>query len=273
MSSLTEAEQELYKSINNLSLADVEASLKHADVKINCVDENGMTPLETAAYKGDFEIAKLLISRGADVNSNKHEHGYTALMFAALGGHLKVVNLLLEHGANANATNSVGRNAAQMAAFVGQHKAVNMINNFVPREEIDYFTKPQGLEKQAKLDKSLADPLHVFCRRSNIHPVRIVFHLQQNQVLFENLKVVSSVLHALCDREMKKEEPKENLSLKYHFLAFVLDYIRKQIDTAKDKEKDKVLEQVIKSWLKGRESDAFPLHLEQVIALIALTLS
>lgn len=31
-------------------------------------------------------MCQLLLSRGADVNSNEHDHGYTALMFAALSG-------------------------------------------------------------------------------------------------------------------------------------------------------------------------------------------
>ena len=39
-----------------------------------------------AAFKGNYEMCRLLFKSGADVNSNEHEHGYSALMFAALSG-------------------------------------------------------------------------------------------------------------------------------------------------------------------------------------------
>ena len=45
-----------------------------------------MTPLQHAAFRGQVEIAELLLSHGADVNSNYHENDYSALMFAALSG-------------------------------------------------------------------------------------------------------------------------------------------------------------------------------------------
>ncbi len=43
-----------------------------------------MTALQQACYRGNVEIAKLLISSGANVNWSQHKQGYTALMFAAL---------------------------------------------------------------------------------------------------------------------------------------------------------------------------------------------
>lgn len=260
---LTEEEEKLFKKINELSLAEVEVSLKNAKVKINCVDENGMTPLETGAYKGHYDICKLLIERGAHVNSDKHVHGYTALMFAGLGGHLRVVNLLLENGASVSAVNSVGRTASQMSAFVGQHKVVTLINNFIPREEIDYFTKPHDLDKVAKLPSKLAEPFYQFVRQINIHPVKLVLYLQANDVLLENSTKVSKILELMCEREMKKEDPNETLAFKFHFLSFVLKYIVKQMEATKPDEK--VFECLLKSWLKGRDEDAFPILLEQFL--------
>src|SRR5581483_8881631 len=118
-SSLSEHEKELITKIGENNVVEVKLLLGESDVRVNCCDENGMTLLQHAAYKGNYEICKLLLERGADVNSNTHVHGYSALMFAALGGqtHLNVVNLLLEAGADVSAVNSVGRNASQMAAF------------------------------------------------------------------------------------------------------------------------------------------------------------
>lgn len=43
-----------------------------------------MTALLQASYRGNVEIAQLLINSGANVNWSKHKQGYTALMFGAL---------------------------------------------------------------------------------------------------------------------------------------------------------------------------------------------
>ncbi|KAK7813007.1 hypothetical protein U0070_021766 [Myodes glareolus] len=134
---------------------------------------NGMTPLMHAAYKGKLDMCRLLLRHGADVNCHQHEHGYTALMFAALSGNKDITWVMLEAGAETDVVNSVGRTAAQMAAFVGQHDCVAIINNFFPRERLDYYTKPQGLDKEPKLPPKLAGPLHKVITTTNLHPVKV----------------------------------------------------------------------------------------------------
>lgn len=47
-----------------------------------------------------------------------------------------------------------------MAAFVGNHAVVALINNYVPLEAVTYYTKPMGLEKEAKLSTEVANPLY-----------------------------------------------------------------------------------------------------------------
>ena len=46
--------------------------------------------------------------------------------------------------------------------FTGNHKCVAVINNFVPKSEVDYYTVPQGLETEPKLPPRFATPLHRF---------------------------------------------------------------------------------------------------------------
>lgn len=46
--------------------------------------------------------------------------------------------------------------------FEGNHACVAVINNFLPRSEIDYYTQPHGLETEPKLPPHLAAPLHKF---------------------------------------------------------------------------------------------------------------
>lgn len=45
---------------------------------------------------------------------------------------------------------------------IGNHACVSVINNFVPRGAIDYYTVPQGLDKEPRLPPFLAAPLHKF---------------------------------------------------------------------------------------------------------------
>lgn len=117
---LTESEKLLFENIQKSNVSEVMRLLNDKETRIDCLDENGMTPLQHAAYRGNESLCRLLLDRGADVNSNFHEHGYTALMFAALSGNTAIASLLLTAGASTTAVNGVKRNAAQMAAFVGE---------------------------------------------------------------------------------------------------------------------------------------------------------
>lgn len=276
MASLSFNEKQLISAVGKNSFEEVKQLLNEHDVNVNCYDENGMSALQHAAYKGNYDICKFLIERGADANSNEHVNGYTALMFAALGGYKNVVNLLLEAGANVTSVNSVGRNAAQMAAFVGQHAAVSIINNFISIKEIQYYTVIHGLEKEPKLSSALVIPLHSLVRQTNIHPVRIVLFLKNNIKLIENGNQVIKVLELMCEKQFKKTDPSEILSLKFHHLAFTLRQIVTFLTKEQQQEKDekesqdkeyiyKKMDLLMKTWIKGRESDGFPVVLEKLL--------
>ncbi|NBR95459.1 MAG: ankyrin repeat domain-containing protein [Proteobacteria bacterium] len=57
--------------------------------------EDGATALMLAAIEGHTEVVKLLLDKGADVNS-RLETGETALILAAQGGHKEVMELLIK---------------------------------------------------------------------------------------------------------------------------------------------------------------------------------
>jgi ankyrin repeat protein len=62
------------------------------------VNQNGWTPLNTAANNGHIDVMKLLLENGADVTV-ANQNGWTPLNSAAGNGHFNVVMLLLEKGA------------------------------------------------------------------------------------------------------------------------------------------------------------------------------
>ncbi|XP_060488586.1 ankyrin repeat and MYND domain-containing protein 2 isoform X3 [Panthera onca] len=236
--------------------------LASKNVRVNCLDENGMTPLMHAAYKGKLDMCRLLLRHGADVNCHQHEHGYTALMFAALSGNKDITWVMLEAGAETDVVNSVGRTAAQMAAFVGQHDCVTIINNFFPRERLDYYTKPQGLDKEPKLPPKLGGPLHKIITTTNLHPVKIVMLINENPLLAEEtaLNKCYKVMDLICEKCMKQRDMNEVLAVKMHYISCIF---QKCINFLKDGENK--LDTLIKSLLRGRASDGFPVYQEKII--------
>ncbi|KAK1173162.1 ankyrin repeat and MYND domain-containing protein 2-like [Acipenser oxyrinchus oxyrinchus] len=259
---LTDEEKVLVHAIAEGNVQEASRVLGCKGVRVNSLDEHGMTPLMHAAYKGKEDMCKLLLQHGADVNCNEHEYGYTALMFAGFSGNKNITWMMLEAGADTNVVNSIGRTAAQMAAFVGQHDCVTVINNFFPRERLDYYTKPQGLDKEAKLTPKLAGPLHKIIMMTNLHPVKIVMMVRENALLADvaALGKCYRVLDLICEKCIKQRDMNEVLAMKMHYISFIL---QKCITFLKERE-DK-LDGLIKSLLKGRDTDGFPSYQEKLI--------
>ncbi|XP_020353758.1 ankyrin repeat and MYND domain-containing protein 2-like [Oncorhynchus kisutch] len=259
---LSSTERELFVVIAAGNVQEASRLLGCKDVRVNCLDENGMTPLMHAAYKGKADMCKLLLQHGADVNCNEHEHGYTALMFAGLSGKTDITWMMLDAGAETDVVNSVGRTASQMAAFVGQHDCVTVINNFFSRAKLEYYTKRQGLEKEPKLPPKLAGPLHKIIMSTNLNPVKMVLLVKENPVLAEAgaLEKCRRVMELICEKCVKQQDMNEVLAMKMHYISCVLQKCASFL-----KEHDDKLEGLIKSLLKGRDSDGFPLFQEKFI--------
>ena len=83
-----------------------------AKAEINPKGKFLLSPLMHAV--GNFEMVKLLIANGADVNQ-KNVRGATALMAAAIDGLPSVVRYLLERGADVNASDKNGTTALMFA--------------------------------------------------------------------------------------------------------------------------------------------------------------
>ncbi|KAL5968838.1 Ankyrin repeat and KH domain-containing protein mask [Taenia solium] len=71
--------------------------------------------LTKAVSEGHFEVVKLLLEQGAEVN--RYEDGIEAPIFAAIsGGNLDILKLLIAYHANIGERNKVGYTPLMMAA-------------------------------------------------------------------------------------------------------------------------------------------------------------
>jgi ankyrin repeat protein len=76
---------------------------------LNAVDVEQGNPIHFAAGAGQVEIARLLVSRGADVKSVNRRSGQTALHFAVIHSKAEMISFLVAGGADLNALDHQGR--------------------------------------------------------------------------------------------------------------------------------------------------------------------
>lgn len=91
------------------------------------------TPLHYASQKGDVEIIKYLLDKGAkidDVSHNEHcglNNGWAAIHFAADLGHLEVMQLLVDRGASIDLKTTQGDTALVLSAENGRWDVVRYL--------------------------------------------------------------------------------------------------------------------------------------------------
>eukprot|EP00124_Ichthyophonus_hoferi_P003506 Ihof_evm1s307 gene=Ihof_evmTU1s307 len=144
----------------------------------------GWAPLHVAVVQGNIGMAKLLISKGADVNIEDHyslnepvgksgyynmldvirtrmvefsrrvhpqnsTKGFTALHYAALLDNLELVTLLLDNGANPLAKNSEGHTPIEYVDVEGTANG-NEIRSLLESAQINYEVKREEQEKEMR---------------------------------------------------------------------------------------------------------------------------
>lgn len=115
-----------------------------------------------------------------------------------------------------------------MAAFVSNHSVVATINNFVPKQMLEEYTRVSDTRVEPLLPAILLDSFHKFVVQINMHPIRIALNLQKSPAFQENLAKMKNVLVLMSEREMRRAgSVNEVLGFKYHYFGFVLDEIMK----------------------------------------------
>jgi len=91
------------------------------DVNVKDSEWGGQTALTYAACSGHIEIARLLISNGADVNARAESTGMTPLFCASTLGHIEVVELLINNNADINIKDGRGHTPIY-GAIISRHQ-------------------------------------------------------------------------------------------------------------------------------------------------------
>jgi len=87
---------------------------------VNDHADDGFTPLGLACYFGQFEVARYLVLKGADVNLPSN-NGFNVFPIhsAAAGNYTDIVRMLVENGANVNVKQQAGATPLHSAAQNG----------------------------------------------------------------------------------------------------------------------------------------------------------
>jgi ankyrin repeat protein len=113
-------------------------------MEVDCLSRlDKRTPLHQACAKGHVQVARALLTAGAEVDRPDH-YNWTPLLMAARRGHTEIAMLLLEKGANPNVRNQNSRYGAsgtfsdpggktpmEVAALWGKTDTFNAIKSFV----------------------------------------------------------------------------------------------------------------------------------------------
>jgi hypothetical protein len=109
-------------------LEKVKALLKANPDLVSSKDNDGATPLHTAAYAGQLKIVETLVSCGASVNATTAD-GVSPLHWAAAMGYVDVCKFLLLKGADIHAVDRLDRLPIVYAAHFGRKEVVDLLRS------------------------------------------------------------------------------------------------------------------------------------------------
>ncbi len=113
---------EIHDAVKNGDLEKVKSLVEIDSQFVDLKDSNGMTPLMWAAQKMKYELLKYLVTKGADVNATDTDNN-TALDSIAFRGDLEAAKLLLAHKARVD----IGVTPLFYAAMAGHGDIVRLL--------------------------------------------------------------------------------------------------------------------------------------------------
>jgi len=101
--------------------------LLKAGADVNPARADGVSALHLAASAGNVEIARVLITAGANATSATTLLGWKPLHMAAQNGHADMVDLLIARGADPNVADTLGTTPLMLAAQAGSAKTLAVL--------------------------------------------------------------------------------------------------------------------------------------------------
>lgn len=114
----------------------VQYILNRSRVEVDSLNKEKRTALTVAADRGRYDVAKLLLDKGADVGYTDKDN-VTAMMAAASNGHERLVRLLALHGADPYVKNNRGQTALDMATSNSHEPVASFLEHLMDMESTD----------------------------------------------------------------------------------------------------------------------------------------
>jgi len=116
----------LHNAVSAGNLAEVRR-LVNARANVNARNNDRLTPLMLAAHRGDANVIRYLLSKGANARARQNQnHPRTALIYAVEKGNVNSVRALIRHS-NLNVQDGNGRSALTTAASLNKKNLVRML--------------------------------------------------------------------------------------------------------------------------------------------------
>ncbi|RLU16996.1 hypothetical protein DMN91_011065 [Ooceraea biroi] len=106
--------------------------------KVNSITKTNSTPLRAACFDGHYDIVKFLVNNGADIEM-ANRHGHTCLMIACYRGHIKIAKFLLSLNADANRKSVKGNTALHDCAESGSLEILKVLVEHGAKMDVDSY--------------------------------------------------------------------------------------------------------------------------------------
>lgn len=144
---------------------------------VNSVTKTNSTPLRAACFDGHYEIVKYLVEHGADIEV-ANRHGHTCLMIACYKGHLKIAKYLIDAKADVNRKSVKGNTALHDCAESGSLEIMKLLLVNGAKIDVDAYGMTPLLAAAVTghihiVEYLIADP-HLVSRKEKIDALELL---------------------------------------------------------------------------------------------------